>query len=329
MNTRTAAFAGTLLFCASTAWSLPQDPMKSPHQDQVRRTSEIPFLLHRITELEGLDVQSTTGDDLGDLNDLLVDPQTGKIEYAVISSGTFLGMGGDLYAVPFGMLEPRKDAEEFVDEARRGDMVDLEEGEYFLVLDVPIDTLKGSPKFPPDQWPVIDQAWEQKVNTHFGETPMGTPAGTRKLVRCSEIIGVEVEGRGDEDIGDIEELAIDPKNSRIAYFVIGTGGFLGMGEKQIALPWEPAEVMFAGDDDEDLEISFPADEESLKNAPEYDKDDWKRMSDPIWLRTVYTYHSAQPYWDRAVEAGYEKRPGHDDGMDDHDDGMDDEDGGKR
>ena len=52
------------------------------------------------------------------------------------------------------------------------------------------------------------------------------------------IIGSNVVNQQNEDLGKIEDLVIDTSAGRIAYAVLSFGGFLGLGDKYFAIPWE-------------------------------------------------------------------------------------------
>lgn len=54
--------------------------------------------------------------------------------------------------------------------------------------------------------------------------------------RTSKMVGLNVYNSNDEKIGDINEL-ITVASGRVDYVVIGVGGFLGMGERNVGLPW--------------------------------------------------------------------------------------------
>ena len=61
------------------------------------------------------------------------------------------------------------------------------------------------------------------------------------VVPASKIIGETVVNRQGENVGKIHELLIDAKKNRVAYAVLSFGGFLGMGNKLFAMPWEAFE----------------------------------------------------------------------------------------
>lgn len=58
----------------------------------------------------------------------------------------------------------------------------------------------------------------------------------------SQLIGIEIVGANDERIGDVNDVLID-KNGKVDALVVGVGGFLGIGEKDVALPMTVFEVV--------------------------------------------------------------------------------------
>jgi sporulation protein YlmC with PRC-barrel domain len=58
------------------------------------------------------------------------------------------------------------------------------------------------------------------------------------IIGSRSIIGDKVRSTEGEDLGEIKELLIDSETGRIEYGVLSFGGFMGMGEKQIAVPFE-------------------------------------------------------------------------------------------
>ena len=61
---------------------------------------------------------------------------------------------------------------------------------------------------------------------------------TPHVLSASTMMGDSVVNNKGEDLGRIEELMLDLQNGRIAYAVLSFGGFLGMGDKLFAIPWE-------------------------------------------------------------------------------------------
>jgi len=105
------------------------------------------------TTLLGDKVTNASGEDLGEIKELMIDPQSGHVAYAVLSFGGFLGMGDKLFAIPFTSLRLRPDEQNFM-------------------LDVPKERLKNAPGFDKNDWPnVSDRKWGLEIHTYYGATP--------------------------------------------------------------------------------------------------------------------------------------------------------------
>lgn len=126
-----------------------------------------------------------------------------------------------------------------------------------------------------------------------GEDARGSHDGPGpQVLSASSIDSEDVVNAQGEDLGEIKELMIDIQSGRVAYAVLGFGGFLGMGEKLFAIPWSA----FKLDADNRCFILDVA-QERLKEAPGFDKDDWPSMADPQWAATIHSYYGASPYWE--------------------------------
>lgn len=97
----------------------------------------------------GTDVVNPKGDNLGDVKEVVIDPRSGRVAYAVVSFGGFLGMGEKLFAVPWKALT-----------------LDTENKRF--ILNVEKDRLKQAPGFNKDHWPnMADQAWENEIHSYW------------------------------------------------------------------------------------------------------------------------------------------------------------------
>ena len=101
------------------------------------------------------------------------------------------------------------------------------------------------------------------------------------------VIGSKVVNAQNEDLGKIEDLVIDAGAGWIAYAVLSFGGFLGMGDKYFAVPWNA----FHFDLSEKRAI-LNVDKKLLENAPGFDKDNWPNMSDSSWGASIYKHYGS-------------------------------------
>lgn len=98
-------------------------------------------------EVNGTSVYGADGNEIGHIDHLMIDKNSGNVAYAVMGFGGFLGLGEDHYPVPWKALR-----------------FDTQRGGF--VTDITEDQLKGAPERD-DGWH-RDRAWEQRTCDHYG-----------------------------------------------------------------------------------------------------------------------------------------------------------------
>jgi PRC-barrel domain protein len=111
------------------------------------------------------------------------------------------------------------------------------------------------------------------------------------------VIGSKVVNQQDEDLGTIQDLVIDAEAGRIAYAVLSFGGFLGMGDKYFAIPWEAFRFTAS-----DRYAVLNVDKRLLENAPGFNKDTWPNMADATWGNQIFKHYGYKPYWEEQSTA---------------------------
>ena len=101
--------------------------------------------------VEGTSVYNNAGDKLGAIDHLVIDKRSGQVRYAALRFGGFLGMGADLYPVPWSLLE-----------------YDIDQGGYVVPLDKSM--LDGAPQFKDDVRPDYDDEYDRTVHDYYGVT---------------------------------------------------------------------------------------------------------------------------------------------------------------
>jgi sporulation protein YlmC with PRC-barrel domain len=114
----------------------------------------------------------------------------------------------------------------------------------------------------------------------------------RRVLSASTLTGDRVRNSAGDDLGKIEDIMIDVPTGRIAYAVLSFGGFLGLGNKLFAIPWEALTLNEA-----DHEFILNVDKERLERAPGFDKDNWPDMAHPTFGEQVFGYYGYKPYWE--------------------------------
>lgn len=88
----------------------------------------------KASEITGTKVKNVLGENLGEINDIVIDKAQGKISYLVLDFGGLLGFGNKFFAMPWNLFT-----------------YDQDDGNYIIKLDK--ERLKNSPGFDKDKWP--------------------------------------------------------------------------------------------------------------------------------------------------------------------------------
>jgi len=75
----------------------------------------------------------------------------------------------------------------------------------------------------------------------------------------------------------------------VSYAVLSFGGFLGMGEKLFAVPWNALTL-----DTKNKRFVLNVEKERLKQAPGFDTDKWPNMADQAWAKEIHSYYGTIP-----------------------------------
>jgi len=97
----------------------------------------------RVSKILSTVVKNVTGDNLGEIEDLVLDPESGQVAYAVVTFGGVFGIGNKLFAVPFQALRWVRDEE-------------------YYVLNLAKSVLENAPGFDEDHWPNSLSKWDQQ-----------------------------------------------------------------------------------------------------------------------------------------------------------------------
>jgi sporulation protein YlmC with PRC-barrel domain len=102
------------------------------------------------TSIIGDKVENAEGEDLGRIDNLMLNVHTGMVEYIVLEYGSFLGLGGKLFAIPYSELR-------------------VAPGRHVFILSRDEEYLKNSPGFDKDHWPdTNDHTYYGDVDSYWG-----------------------------------------------------------------------------------------------------------------------------------------------------------------
>lgn len=103
--------------------------------------------------LKGDSVKNIEGKDIGKVEEIMIELDTGRVAYVVLSTGGLLGLGDKFFALPWSMIA-----------------VDLENQE--VVADIDKETIDNAPGFDKDEWPdPTDLAWLNEVYDYYDAEP--------------------------------------------------------------------------------------------------------------------------------------------------------------
>lgn len=99
-------------------------------------------------------------------------------------------------------------------------------------------------------------------------------------IGAEQIIGSEVRNGFNEELGEIEDVMLATKQDQKPYAIISYGGFIGLGDKQVAVPMDRLMVT----DDRDVFV-LNLSTKDLENAPAFDRDKFSTIYDDQWRQT--------------------------------------------
>jgi sporulation protein YlmC with PRC-barrel domain len=179
------------------------------------------------------DVYDNTDKKIGDVTDLVLNSD-GNITTAVIGVGGFLGVGQKDVAVPFKDLK-----------------ISSRNGRQWLALNRTKEDLQSAPAYEPSGRSVATSASSLSTANWL----------------ASDIYKADVYDNSENKIGNITDLVLD-SDGKVTTAVIGVGGVLGAGQKDVAVPFKDLKI--SSRDGKDW-LVLDRTKDDLKNAPAYDK----------------------------------------------------------
>jgi sporulation protein YlmC with PRC-barrel domain len=204
-----AAFASASVLAQQAQPQAPQ-PQAQQSQQQPEQQQSSPSAQQqqdelRVSELQGMKVNDAQGQEIGDIEDVVIDLQSGKVHAAVVEFGGVMGVGGKSYAFPMSEFQPGKNKNQ-------------------LVLNVDKQKLENTEGFAKGQWPEMgDDYWgrvggQQQAasgQSSGGQASAGAGApqspsqgASPKLIRASDVIGKEVQDKSGQEVGEVNDMTV-------------------------------------------------------------------------------------------------------------------------
>lgn len=231
-----------------------------------------------MTEADGA---QTDWMDVGEVNDVFLS-RDGTVDGVLVDIGGFLGMGEHRVLVDMSQVK-------FVADRSTAD----DPNDYFLVVTATEDALKAAPQYQDAAAPVAETAPADGTDTAattetapveaapaeaadpaattsaMAPANDGFVAATPEQITAEALTGASVYDANDERVGEIAELILDA-DGNAQQAVVDVGGFLGIGEKPVALDMSMVKIMKAAESDE-LRVYVGDTKEQLEAMPTYEK----------------------------------------------------------
>ncbi|HXT60482.1 MAG TPA: PRC-barrel domain-containing protein [Pirellulales bacterium] len=133
---------------------------------------------------------------------------------------------------------------------------------------------------------VVGPAWSaHAADTKIKKTDSAT------VLRAYDMMGMNVRNAAGESLGEVKDLMVDLQHpARVRYAAVSYGGFLGVGNKLFAVPWNAMKLRHDADNAQRAFLELDVSKESLKNAPGFDKDKWPNFADAHWADEVHKHY---------------------------------------
>jgi sporulation protein YlmC with PRC-barrel domain len=251
-----------------------------------RTTDQFKTSEFQASEIIGKQVKNTQDEDLGKLQEFIVNLDSGDVPYAIIAHGGALGVGRTKTAVPFDSLRCSSDGKT-------------------LMLSATKEQLQAASKTASGQWAsAADAEWAKSVDGFYGQPTFArerfdperrfdrttvrsraTDQKTSELkasqFKASELIGKEVRNTQDESLGKIQELIVNLDSGDVPYAIIAHGGALGVGRTKTAVPFDSVKCSSDG-----KTLMLSATKEQLQAASKTPSGQWASAADAEWAKSV-------------------------------------------
>ncbi|MFT6022966.1 MAG: hypothetical protein ACI9PY_001079 [Ascidiaceihabitans sp.] len=193
--------------------------------------------------------------DIGEINEIIL-TRDGSVQSVIVGVGGFVGIGEKDVAIDMSQLK-------FVSD---GDAADA----FFLVVSASVAGVQDAPAYA--RTLADTKATETTIDRPMMNAPSVTRDGYAMMDRddltADDLTGARVYGPDDKDVGEISELLLT-EDGKLDRAVIDVGGFLGMGERPVAVTLDEMQIIRA-DDGDDVRVYIDSTQEALEQQPEYE-----------------------------------------------------------
>jgi sporulation protein YlmC with PRC-barrel domain len=220
-----------LAFAGAVQAQQPQQQQQQAHaQQQKQQGGEL-----RVSDLKDKEVVNAKGEDIGDIGDIVIDLNSGRVHAVVLEAGGVLGIGEENYAFPPSALKPGKQDNQ-------------------LVMNIDNQALENRDGFAKNQWPGMDDDYWGRVGKQSqAAAGSGSQGAKMNLVRASELMGKEVQDKSGKQAGEVHDVVVGLQQGEVQNFVISVQD--GGGRAMV-----PARALKMSGTDDRLVLDMSADQ---------------------------------------------------------------------
>jgi hypothetical protein len=276
MRTAAGVMLGAIMVCGPV---LAQESERRDEAGKTEKKHGKPTALKEIrlmSQIIGSSVQNKSDEAIGDVNDVIL--HHGMPMYVVIGKGGVLGVGEELVVAPWKSF-----AMNYQDRT--------------MHIDLAKDRIEQAPRIKSDT-NLSDEQLHHRIRDFYGLEAAATEAGQNvkegaraagravtgkpaktmpDWVRASWLIGADVKNNADKEIAEVEDMVLG-NHGEVAFAILGHGGFLEIGEQDVAVPFRALRVT-KNEADEDALVMLNVSEGQLKNAPVIEGDKYQELMD--------------------------------------------------
>ncbi|MDA0833631.1 MAG: PRC-barrel domain-containing protein [Planctomycetota bacterium] len=132
----------------------------------------------------------------------------------------------------------------------------------------------------------------KETETNAATSPDRSEAGqlddktTGANIRASRLIGMSIQNAQGAEVGEINDLVIDADAGHVRYAAVTYGGFLGLGDKMFAVPFEAFTVQNDPQYPDRHILMLDMSKEQMEGAIGFDEEHWPDFSDPTFTTEV-------------------------------------------
>jgi sporulation protein YlmC with PRC-barrel domain len=262
-------------------------------------------VLQSANKIMGADIKTTNGEKIGTVKELIVNQSKDDVQYVIVSADDML------HPVPFTALKCSADTNTSSD-------ANIGSERTYLTLNMTKDQLHSAPSIESiDTTNLSDPTMKQKIDSYYSTQMKETESmwnkmksevkermpsslkgsetatkaeGQMRLIKASDLIGMDVKGLNDENLAEIKDLVIDTRKGNVAYGILGYGGVLGVKERQSAVPWSAISIQ-----PDNKVAKLDATQDKLDSAA-LTEGKISQLNQKQFAQHVHEVFGVEPYW---------------------------------